>query len=224
MTAEVLAWPLEVTKKCRQCNEILPIDRFHLAKSNRDGRSNRCKECHSIAGRAWHAANPGYANEQGKRWREANRERYRAGKAADYLAKREEYSARNKAWRTKNSDGKRAADKAWRIANSERKRKNDKDWRLANAERLPAVKRGAYIKRKYGISPEQYAEMLGKQGGRCAICGGLEPGGFGGQSFAVDHDHVTLKVRGLLCFSCNTGLGHFKDNAELLRRALEYLD
>jgi hypothetical protein len=61
------------------------------------------------------------------------------------------------------------------------------------------------------------------QGGRCAICGKVPRS----RRLAVDHDHKTGEVRGLLCasgdFGCNKGLGYFNDDPELLRRAYEYL-
>ena len=69
-------------------------------------------------------------------------------------------------------------------------------------------------------------EMLEKQGGVCAICGGSEPKDAGTghrRRFAVDHCHETGRVRGLLCVNCNSGIGKLKDSPDLLRRALDYL-
>lgn len=81
---------------------------------------------------------------------------------------------------------------------------------------------GVYLRaQKFGLMPEDYLAMLTSQGGRCAICKGLPPGKRG---FAVDHDHQTGRIRALLCVRCNTGLGHFMDNADLLRAGAAYLD
>lgn len=74
----------------------------------------------------------------------------------------------------------------------------------------------------YGMTYEAYHELLTKQNGVCAICGTADPGR-GHQHLAVDHCHTTNIVRGLLCHSCNTGLGHFKDSISLLDKAKEYL-
>lgn len=63
------------------------------------------------------------------------------------------------------------------------------------------------FKRVYGITLEEYASLYDEQGGRCALCGG-ESNGRG--RLAVDHDHETGRVRGLLCFSCNTALGRLE--------------
>lgn len=83
------------------------------------------------------------------------------------------------------------------------------------------------LKRKYGISLEEYNALLAAQNGVCAICGKMEShihksGKL--KELAVDHCHKTKKVRGLLCFNCNQALGRFQDSMENLRRALAYLE
>jgi hypothetical protein len=76
------------------------------------------------------------------------------------------------------------------------------------------------LKSRYGLTPEQYAGLMVKQEGRCAICHGECPTGW---RLAVDHCHASGKVRGLLCGNCNTALGKFKDSPELLANAIKYL-
>ena len=73
--------------------------------------------------------------------------------------------------------------------------------------------------RKFGITVEQYEEMLVNQDGGCAICG-RKPGKI---SLHVDHDHETGRVRGALCFRCNNALGDFDDNGDWLVAAANYL-
>jgi hypothetical protein len=81
----------------------------------------------------------------------------------------------------------------------------------------------------YGITPEQYQELYRLQKGRCAIClieKGMWKGERGGKHtdiLMVDHDHLTKRVRGLLCHRCNFGLGQFQDNADLVLGAYRYL-
>lgn len=82
-----------------------------------------------------------------------------------------------------------------------------------------AYRRECYLKHHYGLTPQRYEEMLHAQKGMCAICD-TKPGM---RELGVDHDHATGKVRALLCMSCNTGLGMFRDNPVLLRRAAKYL-
>lgn len=81
------------------------------------------------------------------------------------------------------------------------------------------------LRRKFGITVEQYEEMLEAQEGGCAICGTTDCQAKTGKSrLAVDHDHDTGKVRGLLCNHCNAGLGAFRDNTTLLEKAIKYLE
>jgi hypothetical protein len=83
--------------------------------------------------------------------------------------------------------------------------------------------RAAVYRRQYGITLLQYDEMVKNQNGCCKICGTDNPGGKR-KRFSVDHNHETGEVRGLLCGSCNSALGLFKDNPNILQSALVYLD
>lgn len=85
-----------------------------------------------------------------------------------------------------------------------------------NRERLHGSARHYHLRRRYGIGAAEVAAMIERQGGVCAIC--LEK-----PAAHVDHNHRTGKVRGVLCFGCNGGLGQFQDNAESMRRAIEYV-
>ena len=77
-------------------------------------------------------------------------------------------------------------------------------------------------KKNTGWTKEDYAKAQNKQQGFCAICGMHES--LQGRSLAADHCHKTGKKRGLLCMNCNNGLGRFKDNPLLLRKAATYLE
>lgn len=68
-----------------------------------------------------------------------------------------------------------------------------------------------------------YYRLYEEQGGKCRICGG-EQHGFRGKRLNVDHNHVTGKIRGLLCHSCNVSIGHFNDDPAILRRVIAYLE
>ena len=81
----------------------------------------------------------------------------------------------------------------------------------------------AKLKKSYSLTPEDYYLMLEAQGGACAICGTTCPGAKK-LYFCVDHCHYTGTVRGLLCSSCNIGIGNLKDSRRLLQNALKYLD
>lgn len=75
-------------------------------------------------------------------------------------------------------------------------------------------------KRRYGITPDDYAALLAQQNHQCAICGTDKPGK---QPLVVDHCHSSGKVRGLLCGQCNIGLGAFKDDPDRMQTAINYL-
>ena len=88
---------------------------------------------------------------------------------------------------------------------------------------VTANRRQKYPK-KFGITLEQYDEMLATQGGVCAVC--KQPEAVAReQALAVDHDHQPGgRVRGLLCNRCNRALGFFRDDPALLRAAADYLE
>jgi hypothetical protein len=88
----------------------------------------------------------------------------------------------------------------------------------------------AHIRRTYGLTAEEYAVMHDRQGGVCAICGlperfrgGRVKGGSKVMRLAIDHDHNTGKVRGLLCKACNIGIGTLNHDIEILKNAMAYL-
>lgn len=95
-------------------------------------------------------------------------------------------------------------------------------WRAANPERVVELTRKHNLKRHYGITPEDYATQLAVQGGACAICGTDNPSDRW-DNFAVDHDHETGEVRGLLCGKCNKAIGLLSDDVSRLRSAIAYL-
>lgn len=110
--------------------------------------------------------------------------------------------------------------KAWLINNPEKARAARKRYGQRHAARLSVIARNTLLKRKYGLTTEQYDEMVRAQGGLCAIC--RKPPTR--RRLAVDHCHKTGTVRGLLCDPCNSSLGRLGDNQEGLLRALNYLD
>ena len=76
-------------------------------------------------------------------------------------------------------------------------------------------------KTRYGLSIEQYRDLWNAQHGACAVCKTVAEH-FG--DLPVDHNHTTLKVRGLLCGACNPGIGMLQDSPAILRAAIEYLE
>ncbi len=101
------------------------------------------------------------------------------------------------------------------------RKQQDQRWQNANREHIRESRReylrGYWLQYQYGVSSEQLEVMLKEQSNCCGICKCYL------EKPCVDHDHTTGKVRGLLCDSCNQGLGRFKDNYETIVAAAEYL-
>ena len=125
----------------------------------------------------------------------------------------------------------------------EHKNKQVSNWRKNNPEKVLAQKqryndkngnwyeknkdlyRNNHYNKMYGITLKDYDFMLEQQNYKCKICGVsseliMEQSG---KSLSVDHNHTTNEIRGLLCNSCNSGLGHFKDDIDIMNEAINYL-
>ena len=82
------------------------------------------------------------------------------------------------------------------------------------------------LRYSFGITLVEYDKMLNAQNGVCLICKNVELSKHQNgkiRDLAVDHDHKTNKIRGLLCSMCNMGLGKFRENLEYLKNAIDYL-
>lgn len=99
-----------------------------------------------------------------------------------------------------------------RLYNKERSRK------LRESPAYRESERWYYIQKTYGLTKDQWLALLASQGNACACCGALDPGTKVG--WHTDHDHVSQKVRGIVCHTCNVIIGFLKDSAE---KALEKL-
>ena len=94
--------------------------------------------------------------------------------------------------------------------------------RIADS-RTKEIRRQQNELRKYGLTPDVREAMLVAQGHACGICRTKKPGGRY-NSWNIDHCHDTGVVRGLLCWDCNVGIGKLKDDAHLMRRAIQWLE
>lgn len=93
-------------------------------------------------------------------------------------------------------------------------------------EWIQAKGRKHHLKRRYNLTPQEYETKLANQNYKCALCGkdandNIRRGKV--EPLCVDHCHTTNKLRDLLCFHCNSFLGHAKDNPEVLTKAAQYL-
>lgn len=107
----------------------------------------------------------------------------------------------------------------WIEKNQEKYKQSQKEWRAKqDPDYLRQYKRMKKLE-TYGLTPDDYDEMLRNQNGLCAICNKSATD----KALAVDHCHETGRVRGLLCFICNFGLTWFSENSEMLSRASDYV-
>jgi len=138
---------------------------------------------------------PDQVKETQKRYRDKNKEKLARVAKEKYDADPEKFNARTAAWRLK----------------------------PGSLEK----ERNKHYKRKFGITVEIYKEMYDKQNGLCAICCKPETihskGGDSPMWLSVDHNHTTKKVRGLLCFKCNTTLSYFEKHGESMITIASYL-
>jgi hypothetical protein len=194
------------TKRCRQCGQEKSLDDF---KSRRPGAGEfreRCEQC-SVK----------------------NRERAKA-RYKDDEQFREHSKAMTREWNAANPERNRERSRAWQIGHKERKNATRRKAHARNPEAV-ATRRKAWLARNpgrntsynrkwlLGVTAEQFAEMLAEQDGLCEICRVSFP-----ETPRLDHDHITMVIRDLLCDLCNRGLGHFLDSPELLRAAADYIE
>lgn len=100
-----------------------------------------------------------------------------------------------------------------------------REWQRKNRDAFRAISRRYKRKRNYGITDMQYQKLLDEQDGKCAICEKPETCILRGTlaALAVDHDHVTGQIRGLLCQRCNRSIGLLYDDPVTLDKAAAYL-
>jgi hypothetical protein len=125
----------------------------------------------------------------------------------------------SKAWRETNRERVRDMDKARYHADPEKSQARARDWQRRNRNRRRAA--------AHGLSLTEYDMLVSKQGNRCAIC--LQPETSVDQrqglvrALAIDHDHDTGEVRGLLCSRCNLAIGLLQDDSDLIAAAAAYV-
>jgi hypothetical protein len=188
------------TKQCRKCHQVKPLDSFSPKKTMRDGRRSWCKTC---------------ASEREKQVIPPTE--FPTSKQCRTCGETKPIERFNKRYRTK--DGRVGACKD--CTNAYQREHNQ----------IPKVRakirkkyRAIYIMQRYGMTLEEYEILLVSQGGVCAICGSESSGRDSAKHLDVDHDHDTGRVRGLLCHHCNVGMGHFKDDVNLMKAAIQYLE
>ena len=130
-------------------------------------------------------------------------------------------------WKKENRERVNAQTRANRHIDIEATREKEADKYKRKLEKNPDLVRITAICKKRKMNLDHYYQMVEDQKNLCAICGQEETrrnrSGEVTKRLSVDHCHKTDLIRGLLCHDCNTGIGKFKDNIELLQSAIDYL-
>jgi len=150
----------------------------------------------------------------------ADPERFQAKARATYAANPEKARARRRGYRPADPERFRAKQRAKYAADPTKGRLSSAAYYRRNREKCAAAVRRYGLRRRYGLTSQAYAALLGKQEGRCAVCAQILESG---RKRAVDHDHTTGVVRGLLCQHCNLCIGHAQDDPKILGAAMKYL-
>lgn len=189
-----------MTTICRNCQKEKPTSEFYKDASVRAGIKLDCKTCYSQK-----------SKEQEKSYKPRRRELHR-GYLRSIPCRREKRNAESAEWRDRNRD---------RISDYNKR----KWWSVSDSKR-----RELWIKSHYGMTIEDERKMLEAQDYRCPMC----LTALTRKNLAIDHDHACCPsekrsscgrcVRGILCKKCNSAIGLFKDNTNVLRRAVAYLD
>jgi Recombination endonuclease VII len=127
-------------------------------------------------------------------------------------------------YRIKDLPKSRARGRKWYYKHHEenklKMRQYHKEWVQKNKSKRKKIVRRSALK-QYGLTEEQYEQLLNKQNNCCAIWDTLKIEGR--NNLHIDHDHETGTIRGLLCSNCNTALGLLKENLILFNKAVNYL-
>jgi len=187
-------------RRCRDCGEWKPLDLFCSNSKRPGGRGSYCKECFRVRSKASYAKRVMAAQGREVRAPRVIPDGCRLCPDCGETKPLAEFP-RNRS----DTDGRGRYCKPCHNARGAESKK-----------RLYGGSREYHLRQRYGVGQAEVDQLLAAQGGLCMICGGAEPQ-------HVDHDHRTGRVRGILCFNCNGGLGQFRDDPELLANAISYL-
>ena len=236
---------LEMEYTCKRCGARKLASEFPKEPRNRSGLAGTCRACAKISRDRWVSDNPEADKASKQAWIERNPDKVAANRAqqlAKSLANTK--NRRGETWGPREtSEGRRCSGCQLRKPRSAfGKCKSEADglqsycrdcanvramahFSALNPEKKYHRGRKSNLKRNYGLTIEAYEAILCAQGNKCAICRMdlSESGTLKDRNSQVDHDHATGRVRGILCRTCNVGIGHLKENVGILEAAIVYL-
>ena len=213
-------------KTCIRCRNTFPVTRFSRDKHRPDGLCPYCKPCKAEKAKTCNL-DPEKDRARKRKHYLANRERYlEQWKSPEKLAAHREYHKKRQAEDpVYREQAIKRAHKHYATQDPEHRRRVHRAYKKRHWDHLHWKGLDAYLKRTYGLSLEQYQELVKARDGRCDICKCRPKGKFRTREkrLVVDHCHTTQKFRGLLCSDCNTAIGLLKDSIEYMEAAIAYL-
>ena len=213
---------MSLSKRCARCKTEKPVVDFNKNKGRSDGLQVYCRPCQNTAtkesGIRRRQSAPEVYKRQLKESARRRREMYR--NSEEY---RKQIKLKNRENYLNNPDRRvkqRVAYLKWlsKPGNREIVRDRSKLWKAKNPERHQKSEKNAYLARNYGITLEDYEQMIVEQDSKCKICDKVFS-----ETPNVDHDHSTGEVRGLLCGDCNRAIGLLRDCPDSMQRAASYV-
>lgn len=195
-------------RKCPGCNKYLSLENFVKSKNAKNGHGTYCRSC---------------CNEQNKKRRSKKPDKpdhkFRMSSDNTLLEKR---CGICQQWKDVAEFGPNGSSLRWICKNCDAARKRE------DRKNKPTYQKDLFLQRVYGITLEDYNIMLVAQNGVCKACGCpetvLDVRTQTLRSLAVDHDHETGKIRGLLCQGCNQALGSLRENLEKAKSLVRYIE
>ncbi len=183
-------------KECRDCGVEKPLDEFSPSKKNADGRVSYCRPC---------------LRTRGSNYRAKTRKRPVSHKPAE-VAAGHKWCARCQRAQPLAEFGRNRSSRDGLTTYC----RHCHNGATYESRQRRGGSRHYHLRRRYGIGQADYDALVEQQGGLCALCRQRAPE-------HVDHDHLTGRVRGLLCSCCNQALGNARDDIATLQRAIDYL-
>ena len=189
---------MKMGKLCSRCGKIKRLKLFYTDLRESSGYRPECIECDSL----YYKKNTKAISSKNMIYRKNNKEVIAKRKAKYYKKNNNKIKNKHAIYYLNHKD---------KINSMSRK------YYINNLSKI----RDRHLRNKFNLTTSEYNEILKRQDGKGAICGINRAKN--GKILSVDHNHKTNEVRGLLCISCNCGIGYFKDDISIVKKAVKYL-
>lgn len=205
-----------ITKICSKCGLEKLLNEFYKNSTRKDGYDHYCKVCHAKYKKAYYINNHNKIMSKEKEYRENNKEQIKQQRKNYEINNKEKVRNRHKQYYLNNKEKVQEYHKQYYIKNKEYVDNRSKKWKVNNKNKVFNI----MLKYKYGITVEQKNQMIIIQNNKCACC--KDPLDNNPRNVCIDHDHITGKLRKVLCQKCNKSLGIMEENVDKISKLLEY--